>query len=168
MARGTAERLILEASAGAAVDSVTLGLRVLAPSLRELDVDEHTQALWDWQGEDGKLIEDRAGLAVDDSQTLSWTNMAGDTRENFPGWGQYPWECGGGEWGFATPAESGPILDLQECTEAWCVEAWFRVGDDQIQVDRYGRLFDFGHNVICGSYDSSKQGVCRELFPLDA
>ena len=162
-AAGTVEHLTLEASAvtGAAVDCVTLGLRVLAPSLRELEVDEHTQALWDWQGEDGKLIAERAGLAGDDSLTLSWVNMAGDTRELFPGWGRYPWEVGGGEWGFATPAESGPIIDLQQCTEAWCVEAWFRVGDDQIKVDRYGRTFDFGH--ICGSYDSAEQGVW-ELF----
>lgn len=70
-------------------------------------------------------------------------------------------EVGGGEWGFATPAESGPIVDLQHCTEAWCVEAWFRVGDNQIKTDRYGRNFDFGH--ICGSFDSSEEGVW-ELF----
>ena len=37
------------------------------------------------------------------------------------------------------------------------MEAWFRVGDDQIKVDRYGREFDFGH--ICGSFDTSERGV---------
>ena len=45
--------------------------------------------------------------------------------------------------------------------EAWTVEAWFRVGDNQTKVDRYGRDFDFGH--ICGSFDSSERGVW-ELF----
>ena len=160
---GTVERLTLEASAitGTDVDQKTLELRILAPRLRELEVDEHTQTLWDWQGDDGKMIMDRAGLAGDDSLTLSWVNMAGDTREWFPGWGRYPWECGGGEWGFATPGEAGEIADLRECTEAWCVEAWFRVGDNQIKFDRYGRTFDFGH--ICGTFDSSEQGVW-ELF----
>jgi hypothetical protein len=114
----------------------------------------------DWQGDDGKFIADRAGRAGDDSLTLSWVNMAGDTRELFPDWGLYPWECGGGEWGFTTETEA-PVADLRTCTEAWCVEAWFRVGDNQIEIDRYGRQFDFGH--ICGSFDSSEEGVW-ELF----
>ena len=86
--------------------------------------------------------------------------MAGDTRELLPDWGLYPWECGGGEWGFTTETEA-PVADLRTCTESWCVEAWFRVGDNQIEIDRYGRQFDFGH--ICGSFDSSEEGVW-ELF----
>ena len=79
---------------------------MLAPSLRELTVDEHTKALWDWQGPDGKLIPNRAATASSsrangssndgngevggeeegdgDSLALSWVNMAGDTRELFP------------------------------------------------------------------------------------
>ena len=160
---GSVQRLTLKASATTsdAVDQATLELRILDLGLREFEVDEHTQALWDWQGDDGKMFMDRAGLAGDDTLTLSWVNMAGDTREWFPGWGLYPWECGGGEWGFATPREAGEIADLRGCKEAWCVEAWFRVGDNQIKIDRYGRTFDFGH--ICGSFDSSEQGVW-ELF----
>lgn len=185
---GSTAQLTLIATSGAAADSVTLGLRVLAPGLRELTVDEHTKALWDWQGPDGKLIPNRAATASSsranggsndgngeaggeeegdgDSLTLSWVNMAGDTRELFPNAfagcpARYPWECGGGEWGFATAAESGPVVDLQQCNQAWTVEAWVRVGDDQIKTDHYGREFDFGH--ICGSYDSTEQGVW-ELF----
>ena len=66
------------------------------------------------------------------------------TGSRAAGWGRYPWEVGGGEWGFTTAGGAGPTADLKACDEAWCVEAWFRVGDDQIKVDRYGREFDFG------------------------
>ena len=154
----TSARIVLEVahSAGESADRLSLTLRILPRRLRELDADSHTLVLWDWQGQDGKMIADKA--RADPALTLSWVNMAGDTREHLPAWGgRYPWEPGGGEWGYTTSGESGPVADLRQCTDAWCVEAWFRVGDDQIAIDRYGRVFDFGH--ICGSFDSAEQGV---------
>jgi hypothetical protein len=113
--------LTLEAQGdGGGVDKVSLALRVMGANRREFVMDPHTCALWDWQGEDGKMIPDRVSEGSDDSDalTLSWANMAGDTREDFPGWGRYPWEVGGGEWGFVTEAEAGPIADLRVCTGA--------------------------------------------------
>ena len=158
-------------------DRGELLLRVLPEHLRVMGPDEHTVALYDWQGPDGRLFEERAGR--DRTMTLTYTNIGGDRRLRWPGReGRFPQETGHGEhgyvnigreWGSLPEAravyESVPELDLKTCTGEWTVEAWVRRGGPwQGFGDRPLKRFDYGH--ICGTYDSREQGVW-ELYLSD-
>ena len=153
------------------IDRVKLLLRVLPEKLRTMNADEHTVVLYDWQGPSGRLFEER--VSRDKPLTLTYTNMGGDRRYNWPGRdGRFPQEAGHGEHGYANIGpewgaypqardrfEADPRLDLQTCTKAWTVEAWVRRGGD---YEAYGsdnpkRKFEYGH--ICGTYDNTKNGV---------
>ena len=138
-------------------DARDLVWRVAPAALRRIGPDEHTVALWDWQGPDGKLIPDLMG---DVELTLTWTMLKGDTRLPRPGWGRYPYFIGGGEGGFVGPQHNAKV-DLRVCREEWTVEAWLRGGGS---VDGYGRKFHFGH--VCGTVDNSERGVW-ELYLSD-
>ena len=152
-------------------------LRVLPEHLRVMGPDEHTVALYDWQGPDGRLFEERVNR--DRTLTLTYTNIGGDRRLRWPGRdGRFPQETGHGEhgyvnigreWGSLPEAravyESVPELDLKTCTREWTVEAWVRRGGPwQGFGDRPLKRFDYGH--ICGTYDSREQGVW-ELYLSD-
>jgi len=139
------------------VDRVQLAFTVVPAELRSIEPEGNTVALWDWQGPDGKLFRDVMG---DESLTLTWVNMIGDTRMPREGWGVYPLLIGGGEYGFTGPQQNDKV-DLRTCPDAWTVEVWLKRGGP---VDHYGRKFDYGH--ICGTYDSSKRGVW-ELYLSD-
>ena len=143
--------------AGGQTDCRDLVLAVLPGGLRHIELDEHTVALWDWQGASGKLIPDLAG---DEELTLTWTNVKGDTRLPRPGWGRYPSFIGGGEGGFVGPQHNDKV-DLRTCTVEWTVETWLRRGGP---VDGYGREFHFGH--VFGTYDNTERGVW-ELYLSD-
>ena len=151
-------------------DRSELTLKVLPAALRVLDVDEHTVALYDWQGPSGRLIPERVSRAPE--LALTYTNMGGDRRVSWPGReGRFPQETGHGEHGYAVLGkgkESYPRfegghrpdrrLDLKTCTEEWTVEAWVRRGGpwqafDDVPLKR----FDYGH--ICGTYDTTESGV---------
>ena len=134
-----------------------LELRVAPAALYRIGPDEHTVALWDLQGPEGKIYPDLMG---DAELTLTWTNLKGDTRLPRHGWGRYPYFIGGGEGGFVGP-QANPKIDLRICKDAWTVEVWLRRG---CSVDGYGREFHFGH--ICGTYDNSERGVW-ELYLSD-
>lgn len=136
----------------------TLTLRTVPKSLRHIVGDEHTVAMYDWQGPSGKFFRDVMG---DDELTLTWTNMFGDIRTPRAGWGRYPVCEGGGEWGFCGPQHNAK-LDLQTCTDAWTVEAWVRRGGP---INHYGQPFDFGH--ICGTFDNSRRGVWELYLAYD-
>ena len=139
-----------------------LVLKVVPAELRKIGPDEHTVALWDWQGPGGKLIKDLMG---DDKLTLTWVNMKGDTRLRRPEWGRYPHFIGGGEGGFVGPQHNDKV-NLRTCKKEWTVEAWVRRGGRLSPYTKQmgGRHFDFGH--ICGTYDNSKRGVW-ELYLSD-
>lgn len=143
-------------------DEAELVLKVVPAALRRIEPDEHTVALWDWQGPGGKLIPDRMG---DEQLTLTWVNMSGDQRQPRPGWGRYPHFRGGGEFGFSGPQHNDKV-DLRTCEGQWTVEAWVRRGGRFSRYARHmnNRHFDFGH--ICGTYDNSRRGVW-ELFLSD-
>ena len=158
-------------------DRGELLLRVLPEHLRVIGTDEHTVALYDWQGPDGRLFEERSGR--DRTMTLTYTNIGGDRRLRWPGReGRFPQETGHGEhgyvnigkeWGSLPEAravyESVPELDLKTCTREWTVEAWVRRGGPwQGFGDLPLKRFDYGH--ICGTYDSREQGVW-ELYLSD-
>ena len=51
-------------------DRGDLLLRVLPEHLRVMGADEHTVALYDWQGPDGRLFEERVGQRPDDDTDL--------------------------------------------------------------------------------------------------
>jgi hypothetical protein len=141
-------------------------LKVLPKQLLAIEPDEHTIALYDWQGEDGKLIRDRMG---DDSHTLTWTNMGGDRRVTWPGRKEkFPQFTGHGEHGFASAGKGPRKLDLKTCDKERTVEAWARRGGP---LQGFGgtvhgkhRPFHFGH--ICGTYDRTERGVW-ELYLSD-
>jgi len=143
-------------------DEADLVLRVVPAALRRILPDEHTVALWDWQGPGGKLIPDVRG---DETLTLTWVNMTGDQRQPRRGWGLYPNLVGGGENGFSGPQHSDKV-DLRTCTEEWTVEAWVRRGGRFCRYAEHmgNRHFDFGH--VCGTYDNSERGVW-ELYLSD-
>ena len=154
----------------------TLTLRVLPEELAEIRPDEHTVFLYDWQGEKARLIPDVAG---DPDLALDWTNMGGDRRVHYPGRrGRFPQEPGHGEHGFASLATNHDKHNLRTCPDEWTVEAWVRRGgpnigwgssdpgtnepDDIYNGVWYGRIvpsppFEYGH--ICGTYDTTEQGV---------
>ena len=144
------------------IDEAELLLKVVDGKLRSIKRDEHTVALWDWQGPSGKQIPDRLG---DEQLTLTWVNMTGDQRYPRPGWGLYPNLIGGGENGFVGPQHNDKI-DLRTCTKEWTVEAWVRRGGRFSDYSKRmgGRHFDFGH--ICGTYDNTERGVW-ELYLSD-
>ena len=147
--------------------SADLVLRVLPSYLRVIRPDKHTVVLYDWQGPNGKLIQDRMG---DKQLTLTWTNMGGDMRMSWPGRvGRFPYDnMGHGEHGWAIKGRGNAKLDLKTCTKEWTVEAWVRragpIQGHGTKVDRTHQPFDYGH--ICGSYDNSKRGVW-ELYLSD-
>ena len=58
-------------------------LRVLPEHLRVIGPDQHTVALYDWQGPDGRLFEER--VSRDRTMTLTYTNTGGDHRHPWPG-----------------------------------------------------------------------------------
>ena len=79
---------------------VKLLLRVLPEKLRLMKADENTVILYDWQGPSGRLFEER--VSRDKALTLTYTNMGGDRRYNWPGRdGRFPQETGHGEHGYA-------------------------------------------------------------------
>ena len=158
---GTTLRVQVREAYGQA-DEANLVLKVVPATLRRILADEHTVALWDWQGPSGKLIPDLMG---DETLTLTWVNMTGDQRQPRPGWGLYPNLIGGGENGFVGPQQSAKV-DLRTCKEEWTVEAWVRRGGRFSRYSEHmgGRHFDFGH--ICGTYDNSERGVW-ELYLSD-
>ena len=144
-----------------------LVLKVMPPQLRTIAPDDNTIVLYDWQGPNGRLIEDRMG---DDELTLTWTNMGGDRRVSWPGReGRFPQFVGHGEHGFVITGKGNRKLDLKTCTEAWTVEAWVRRGGPfRAHGDRlreHNQPFDYGH--IMGSYDNTKRGVW-EMYLSDA
>ena len=136
-----------------------LVLKVLPRKLRTIEPDPNTVVLYDWQGPNGRLIEDRMG---DEDLTLTWTNMSGDRRVSWPSReGLFPQFVGHGEHGFVITGTGNPKLDLKTCKEAWTVEAWVRRGGPfRAHGDRlreHNQPFDYGH--IMGSYDNTKRGV---------
>ena len=144
---------------------VDLRLRVLPAPLRTIAPDEHTVALYTWEGADGRLIRDVMG---DEDLTLTWTNMGGDRRVSWPGReGRFPQDTGHGEHGFVGPQRSDK-LDLRECKKEWTVEAWVRRGGPfhahGKEVGEHTQPFDYGH--ICGTYDTTERGVW-ELYLSD-
>ena len=144
-----------------------LVLKVLPQKLREIEPDANTVVLYDWQGPNGRLIEDRMG---DEELTLTWTNMGGDRRVSWPGReGRFPQFVGHGEHGFVIAGTGNEKLDLKTCKEAWTVDAWIRRGGPfRAHGDRlrqHNQPFDYGH--IMGSYDNTKRGVW-ELYLSDA
>ena len=143
-----------------------LVLKVLPPTLRTIEPDAHTVVLYDWQGPNGRLIEDRMG---DEALTLTWTNMGGDRRVSWPGRERrFPQFVGHGEHGFVITGTGNEKLDLKTCKEAWTVETWIRRGGPyRAHGDRlrqHNQPFDYGH--IMGSYDNTKRGVW-ELYLSD-
>ena len=143
-----------------------LVLKVMPQTLRTIEPDPNTVVLYDWQGPNGRLIEDRMG---DKDLTLTWTNMGGDRRVFWPGReGRFPQFVGHGEHGFVITGKGNPKLDLKTCNEAWTVEAWVRRGGPfRAHGDRlreHNQPFDYGH--IMGSYDNTKRGVW-ELYLSD-
>ena len=79
-------------------DRGELLLRVLPERLRVMSPDEHTVVLYDWQGPDGRLFEERVGR--DPTMTLTYTNTGGDHRHPWPGReGRFPLDTGHGEHG---------------------------------------------------------------------
>ena len=152
------ERIRLEATdaAGQKV-SREFELKTAPEKLRRLRPDEHTVALWDWQGPSGRYIPDLMG---DAELTLTWVNTKGDTRLPRPGWGSYPHFIGGGEGGFVGPQWNDKV-DLRTIDSEWTVEAWVRRGGP---IDGYFREFHYGH--ICGTYDNTERGVW-ELYLSD-
>ncbi len=158
-------------------DRAELTLKVLPAALRVVDADEHTVALYDWQGPGGRLIPER--VSGDPELALTYTNMGGDRRVCWPGReGRFPQETGHGEHGYAVVGQGqesfprfdgshrpDPRLDLKTCDEAWTVEAWVRRGGpwqafDDVPLKR----FDYGH--VCGTYDTAESGVW-ELYLSD-
>ena len=137
-------------------------LKALPAELLVIGPDEHTVVLYDWQGPNGRLIPDVMG---DEELTLTWTNIGGDRRVNWPGrMGRFPQDTGHGEHGFVGPQFSDK-LDLRTSRKAWTVEAWVRRGGPLQaygeRADDHHQPFTFGH--ICGTYDKTEQGVW-ELF----
>ena len=158
-------------------DRAELTLKVLPAALRVLDADEHTVALYDWQGPGGRLIPER--VSGDPELALTYTNMGGDRRVCWPGReGRFPQETGHGEHGYAVVGQGkesyprfegghrpDPRLDLKTCAGEWTVEAWVRRGGpwqafDDVPLKR----FDYGH--VCGTYDTTESGVW-ELYLSD-
>ena len=150
-------------------------LRVLPEELRLMPEDEHTVALYDWQGPSGRYFPER--VTDDKDLTLTYTNMGADRRYHWPGReGRFPQEPGHGEhayaqigpdWGYFPDAKanfkSSPVLDLKTCEKSWTVEAWMRRGGD---YRRFGRpkkgkpeRFDWGH--VCGTYSGGENGTWR-------
>lgn len=154
----------------------SLTLRILPSDLQELGPDAHTVFLYDWQGQKARPILDVAG---DEELTLDWANMGGDRRVRHSGRRhRFPQEPGHGEHGFASLAKNHDKHNLRTCPDEWTVEAWVRRGGPNISWGTskpgtnepgetcngvwYGRivpsrLFDYGH--ICGTYDTTEQGV---------
>ncbi len=158
-------------------DRAELTLKVLPAALRVVDADEHTVALYDWQGPGGRLIPER--VSGDPELALTYTNMGGDRRVCWPGRdGRFPQETGHGEHGYAVVGQGkesyprfegshqpDPRLDLKTCAGEWTVEAWVRRGGpwqafDDVPLKR----FDYGH--VCGTYDTTESGVW-ELYLSD-
>ena len=143
-----------------------LVLKVLPQEVQSFKPDASTVVLYDWQGPNGRLIEDRMG---DDELTLTWTNMGGDRRVSWPGRaGRFPQFVGHGEHGFVITGTGNAKLDLKSCKNAWTVEAWvrrggpFRAHGDRLR--KHNQPFEYGH--IMGSYDDTERGVW-ELFLSD-
>ena len=163
---GWTDLTILVTDANGTVKQCDLVLKVLPQELIQFNADKHTVVLFDWQGPDGKLIPDRMG---EKAHTLTWTNMGGDRRVNWPGREQnFPQFTGHGEHGFASEGKGLPKLDFKTCDKAWTLEAWIRRGGP---MQAFGGTvrgkqhpFHFGH--ICGSYDLTKKGVW-ELYLSD-
>ena len=175
--KGGSELAVRVTDAQGLQDRAELTLKVLPAALRALDADEHTVALYDWQGPSGRLIPERVRRAPE--LALTYTNMGADRRVSWPGReGRFPQETGHGEHGYAVLGkgkESYPRfegghrpdrrLDLKTCTEEWTVEAWVRRGGpwqafDDVPLKR----FDYGH--VCGTYDTTESGVW-ELYLSD-
>ena len=92
-------------------------LRVLPKELIAIKSDRHTVALFDWQGPNGKLIPDRLGNV---SHTLTWTNMGGDRRVQWPGRRKrFPQFTGHGEHGFATAGKGLANMASRAQGKAW-------------------------------------------------
>ena len=141
-------------------------LKVLPKELIEIKPDQHTVALFDWQGPNGKLIPDRMG---EELHTLTWTNMGGDRRVTWPGRKEtFPQFTGHGEHGFASAGKGPRKLDFKTCETEWTLEVWVRRGGP---LQAFGGTvrgkhspFHYGH--ICGTYDKTQRGVW-ELYLSD-
>ena len=177
IAEGSSKLSVRVRDAAGLQDRAELTLKVLPAALRVLDADEHTVALYDWQGPSGRLIPER--VSGDPELALTYTNMGGDRRVCWPGRdGRFPQETGHGEHGYAVVGQGresyprfegshqpDPRLDLKTCAGEWTVEAWVRRGGpwqafDDVPLKR----FDYGH--VCGTYDSRESGVW-ELYLSD-
>ena len=165
--KGSARLAIQVTDANGLRDHCDLVLRVLPQELRVIKADANTVVLYDWQGPNGKLIQDVMG---DKELTMSYTNMGGDNRVSWPGReGRFPQDIGHGEHGMVTKVKGHPKLDLKTCRDEWTVEAWvsrggpIRAFGDKVSYPDH-QPFDFGH--ICGTYDNSKRGVW-ELYLSD-
>jgi hypothetical protein len=141
---------ICAADAAGQIANCDCTFRIVPACLRNIELDEDTVVLYNWQGTNGKFIRDVAG---DDELTLTWCNMFADQRLKRDKWGVYPRLVGGGEYGFVGP-QANEKLDLKTCTKQWTVEAWVKPGGC---INHYGQPFGFGH--ICGTYDNSKRGI---------
>ena len=155
-----------------------LTLRVLPEELRLMPKDEHTVALYDWQGKSGRYFPER--VHDDKALTLTYTNFGGDRRYHWPGReGRFPQEPGHGEhayaqvgpdWGAYPDAaanfKSSPVLDLKTCQESWTVEAWVRRGGDNYAFG-HPKLTDpgkggpdrFERGHVCGNYSGGANGI---------
>ncbi len=154
---GVTKLAIQVTDANGILDHRDFVLRVLPDKLRVIAPDNHTVALYDWQGPSGRLIEER--IAGGEATTLTYTNMGADRRYSWPGRvGQFPQEAGHGEHGYASLGKGVPRLDMKTCDKQWTVEAWVRRGGPyQAFGDIPLMKFDYGH--VCGSYDKSERGV---------
>jgi hypothetical protein len=141
-------------------------LKVLPKELIEIKPDEHTVALFDWQGPDGKLIPDRMG---EESHTLTWTNMGGDRRVTWLGRQErFPQFTGHGEHGFASAGKGPTKLDFKTCEQEWTLEVWIRRGGPLKGFGGtvLGKYVPFHYGHVCGTYDRTKKGVW-ELYLSD-
>ncbi len=177
IAEGSSKLSVRVLDAAGLQDRAELTLTVLPPALRVFDVDQHTVALYDWQGPSGRLIPER--VSGEEELALTYTNMGADRRVCWPGRdGRFPQETGHGEHGYAVVGQEkesyprfegghrpDPRLDLKTCAGEWAVEAWVRRGGPwQGFGDPPLKRFDYGH--ICGTYDTRESGVW-ELYLSD-
>lgn len=143
-----------------------LTISVLPSDLADMQPDDHTIFMYDWQQPEARPVPDVMG---DEDLTLDWTNMGGDRRVEWPGRkGRFPQETGHGEHGYASVATDNDKHNLRTCHDEWTVEAWIRRGGPFQAHGRsnteHTRPFDYGH--ICGTYDTTERGVW-ELYLSD-
>ena len=138
-----------------------LALRVLPAELEQIKADQNTVLLYDWQDEDVLYAKDALG---DEALTLTCTGRHSDRRTAWPGReGRFPQDTGHGEHGSVSLKANNDKHNLRTCKKEWTVEAWIRPGGPA-QAFGGPKPFNFGH--ICGTYDTSEQGVW-ELYISD-